>query len=377
MKRVLILVLILFTMVIVSGCGEDKKESEKPETYEIAMITDSAHIDKDTFGGSTWNAIRGFCEEYEMTCSNYTVPIDGESSEEEVIKESDKVVEEAIKKGGKVLFFAGSIFETAAHSAQKKHENTYFVLIDGVPRDEEHNYELAPNSTGVLFAEEESGYMAGYAAVKDGYRKLGFIGGKELPSIKRYGYGFLQGIAAAAKDTGAKDVELKYCYTDTFNEEDWITDGALGWYEAGTEVIFACGGSIGNSVVKAAEKTGTKEEPAGRMIGVDADQSQLSETVITSAKKEIKTSIYDILKTYMHDNFKGNSIFTYDLKNKGVSLEMTNARFKEFSNADYSQLTERIRKGEVTIEKETGERPLKDLAGEGITVEEAKFEKDK
>lgn len=60
-------------------------------------------------------------------------------------------------------------------------------MIDGVPHDENNTYATAANMVSVVFAEEEAGYMAGYAAVKEGYTKLGFMGGQALPSVKRYG----------------------------------------------------------------------------------------------------------------------------------------------------------------------------------------------
>ena len=381
------LVFLVFIAILATGCGsEEAKDAEEPETFEIALITDGSDDSEGTFAGSTWAAVQAFGEEYERTCQRYKVDIGTDSKEKDVEARCNETVDEAIEKGAKVIIFAGSFFETAVHSVQKAHEDVYFVLIDGVPRDKKHKYELAPNSTGVLFAEEEAGFLAGYAAVADGYTKLGFIGGEELPPVKRYGYGFMQGIAAAAKDKGASDVEMKYCYTDTFNAEDWIREGAYEWYSDGTQVIFACGGAIGESVIQATEMGSTdagasedggaaadkkaegREAPLYKVIGVDTDQSGLSPAVITSAKKEIRTAIFDILKTYIHDNFKGNSIFNYDLKNDGVSLEMANSRFVQFSNPGYGELVEEIKGGKITVQKEMGDKSLKDLASDNISV---------
>ncbi len=344
------------------SCGEDKKESEEYETFEIALITDSNKVEENAFIGSTWDAIQGFCEEYQMSCQYFAADITSDTDEKGMIKACKDAVDKARSEGAKVVVFAGNQFETTVHGIQGDYEDLYFILLDGVPRDGEYNYEMAPNSTGVLFAEEQAGFLAGYAAVADGHTKLGFMGGKDIPPVKRYGYGFIQGASAAAKDGNKPGVEIKYGYTDTFNEEDWIQEASQEWYEGGTQVIFACGGSIGNSVITGAEYSG------GKVIGVDTDQSALSETIITSARKEIKTAIYDILKTYIHDNFKGNSIFNYNLENNGVSLEMINARFTNFGSPQYDEVVKRINEGELKIEKEMGTKSPEELAPDNVKV---------
>ncbi|MBQ6401664.1 MAG: BMP family ABC transporter substrate-binding protein [Firmicutes bacterium] len=355
--------LILAGLVVMAGCGESGgEESQEPETFEIAMITEPSGVEDGSFRETTWKSIQDFCEEFETTCQWY-------AEEEETTDSALKAVEQAREKGAKVIFFAGSLFETTVYAAQQKYEDTYFVLLDGVARDDEHNYEMAANSTGVLFAEEQAGYLAGYAAVSDGYRSLGFLGGVELPSVKRYEIGYIQGIAAAAKDKGLEDIQVKTAYTGSFDASEDAEKWAADRYADGTEVIFACGGSLGSSVMKAAEAAG------GKVIGVDTDQSAMSETVITSAKKGINTAVYDILKTYMHNNFKGNSIFNYTIDNDGVSLEMANARFETFSTSDYQTLLNQIKSGEKTIAKETGDKSLNDLAGKLVKVEKVKFKK--
>ncbi len=353
-----VLGLILAFSLCACGDGGEGGEGEEPVAAEIALVTDAAGTDDQSFKAETWAALQAFGEEYEKGCESYAAKEDGEEA-------YLKAVDEAVAGGAKIVFLSGNQFETTALAAQEKYGDVCFVLIDGVPRDKDHNYSLAANSTGVLFAEEEAGYLAGYAAVCDGYKKLGFIGGKDLPPVKRYGVGFVQGAAAAAGDREITGVEMKYAYAGTFEAGEKVEKGSAAWYDDGTQVIFACGGPIGTSVMKSAEAAG------GKVIGVDADQSQLSETVITSAKKEIRTAADEILKTWIHNNFKGNSVFNYSLKNEGVSLEMTNARFQSFDQSNYMSLVNEITSGEKTIGKEAGDKSLNDLAGDRVTVEEA------
>ena len=395
----LLTLLICASMLALAGCGEEEQSQEEPTSFEVAMITDSTGVDDGSFRQNTWEGIQSFCEESGTTCQYYVSKEDTDDSYIEAVRT-------ARDAGAKICVFAGSQFETTVHTAQQEFEDLYFVLIDGVPRDSEYNYELAANSTGVLFAEEQAGYLAGYAAVCDGYTKLGFVGGKDLPAVKRYGAGFVQGISAAAKDRGLQGITVKYVYSGTFEASKKIEKAATAWYEDGTEVIFACGGAIGESVIAAAdggasEGKGSADEegdaaedsgsadkndadagsqdaegaegaPAGigKVIGVDTDQSAMSPNVITSAKKRLDVAVTDLLKTYIHNSFKGNSIFNYTIENNGISLEMENSRFNSFTQADYDTLMQEIKTGKRSVSKEALKGEISSLAGGGVTVEE-------
>ena len=110
--------------------------------------------------------------------------------------------------------------------------------------------------------------MAGYAAVKLGYRNLGFLGGQAVPAVMRFGFGYVQGINDAAEELGIVDqVEVEYAYGGQFYGSTEITAAMDTWYSQGTEIVFACGGGIFTSAAEAAAKVG------GKMIGVDSDQS--------------------------------------------------------------------------------------------------------
>ena len=340
--------------ICICGCGEEEEAAEEPTSFELALITDDTGVNDGSFNQATWEAMKAFGEENGITCDYYITENDP--------KTYMKTIREAKNLGAKLIVLAGSRFETTAFEAQQKYDDLYFVLIDGVPRDEDYNYKTAANSTGVLFAEEEAGYLAGYAAVTEGYKKLGFMGGDAVPPVKRYGYGFIQGASAAAKELGVSGIKIKYAYLGTFEASDEIESECYNWFEKGTEVIFACGGSIGESVMAAAESA------HGRVIGVDADQSGLSETVITSAKKETGKAITDILKNYKRNNFEGGAILNYSAENNGIGLEMTNARLAVFTQETYDQIFSEIKSGSRKITKDIGDKSVKTLAGDGVKV---------
>ena len=355
-KRFWIIVSMLaVSLLLFTGCGSQEEAQEEPETSEIILITDQTGVEDGSFHKAAWDAITAFGDENGMTYQTYRTEGGSESACLDAVRE-------AKNQGAKIIFLAGSQFETAAHTAQDRYKDLYFVLLDAVPRDDDYNYETAANSTGVLFAEEQAGYLAGYAAVMDGYRNLGFLGGEAFPSVKRYGYGFVQGASAAVKERGSGKINITYSYSGTFTASYKILEDSRKWYQDGTEVIFACGGSIGEAVAKAADKEGAK------MIGVDTDQSALSESVITSAKKDIGKAVTDILKNYHRNNFQGGSIYNYSAENDGIGLEMTNARFTQFDQTAYDKLMKDMKSGKLAIKKDIGGDSVTTLAGEGVKV---------
>ena len=147
-----------------------------------------------------------------------------------------------------------------------------------------------------IYQEELCGYMAGYAAVKLGYKNLGFLGGMAVPAVIRYGYGFVQGVDAAAADLGLTDVKLKYVYGGQFYGDADITAVMDTWYANGTEVVFACGGGIYTSAAEAAAKKAN-----GKVIGVDVDQAAIIDgaygegMTVTSAMKGLAPTVKTML----------------------------------------------------------------------------------
>ena len=164
---------------------------------------------------------------------------------------------------------------------QDEYPDVNFLLLDGEPHSADYaEYRTAANTHCILYREEQAGFFAGYAAVKEGYTELGFAGGMAVPAVIRFGYGFIQGADAAAQELGV-NANVKFWFADSFAPSDDIKTKAASWYTEGTEVIFSCGGGICTSIIAAAEEGG------GKVIGVDSDQYYLSDVVITSAMKDL------------------------------------------------------------------------------------------
>nr|WP_317324077.1 BMP family ABC transporter substrate-binding protein [uncultured Flavonifractor sp.] len=310
-------------------------------TFEIAMITDKGDINDKSFNQGTWEGILTYCQENGKTCKYYK-PVDATTDDYVA------AMEQAIADGAKVVVTPGFLFEEPVYIVQENHPDVKFVLIDGNPHNADYSdFKTADNTVGILFSEEQVGYLAGYAAVKDGYTKLGFFGGQPVPAVIRYGYGYVQGANDAAKELGIT-VDMRYFNTDGFDATPEAQTRAASWYTAGTEIVFGCGGSVGNSVMAAAEQNG------GLVIGVDVDQSTESSTVVSSAMKGLSSAVEQMLDSYYNDNFSvGGQNLTLGAAEDAVKLPMDTSKWETFTQADYDALFAKLANGEITLQKDT------------------------
>lgn len=347
MKRLsaVLLVLVLVCSVF-AGCGSNTGSSSG---FEIALITDKGNIDDKSFNQGAWEGVVEFATKNKITHKYYKPE---EASDAGYLAAIDL----AVTGGAKVVVTPGYLFEVAVYEAQTKYPEVKFILLDGAPHTADYkNFKTEANVASVMYSEEESGYLAGYAAVMDGYTKVGFMGGMAVPAVQAFGYGYLQGAEAAAAKKGLADGAIKatYHYTGNFEENDTNKATAKTMYQEGTEVIFACGGSVGKSVMAAAKEAGKK------VIGVDVDQRYDSETVITSATKGLGASVKQVLeaiyKTNKWSTFAGTTTY-FNATNAGIGLPTivigdakANAfdRFKSFSKADYDAVYKSIVDGSV------------------------------
>lgn len=305
--------------------------------YDLALITDLGTIDDKSFNQGSWDGLKDYAVKHGISYKYYQ-PV--EKSTVAYLT----AIELAVKGGAKVVVTPGFLFEEAVFMAQKSYPNIRFILVDSIP-GKDGEYFIAKNTVGVTYAEHEAGFLAGYAAVKDGMTKLGFMGGMAVPAVIRYGHGFVQGAGVAAQELGLKAVSIKYHYTGGFDANPEVQTLAASWYRSGTEVIFGCGGAVGNSVMAAAEATKN-----GKVIGVDIDQSSESPTVITSAMKNLSNSVYKLIEQHYAGTFPGGSHIVFNAANGGVILPMKTSKFKTFSQADYDKIYSRLTSGAVKID---------------------------
>ena len=209
--------------------------------------------------------------------------------------------------------------------------------------------------------------MAGYAAVKLGYKNLGFLGGMAVPAVIRFGYGFVQGADAAAAELGLTDVEVKYAYGNQFYGDADITAAMDTWYQDGTEVVFACGGGIYTSAAEAAAKVGAK------VIGVDTDQSAVINgaygegLTVTSAMKGLAPTTKDTLNAVINEGkwaeYAGKIstlglVSGTDPEANYVQLPIETTQWNDtFTVEDYKALVAQLFDGTITVSSDISAAP--------------------
>ena len=373
MKKALAIALSAIMAVSLAACGGTASSSDTTSSStsdntssttisstaggaEIAMITDKGDIDDKSFNQGTWEGIQAYCEENGKT-SQYYKP--AAATTDDYITS----IEQAIKDGAKVIVTPGFLFEIPIYKVQEQYPDVNFILIDGYPNDgaKTPDFKTADNTVGIKFSEEQVGYLAGYAAVMDGHTKLGFLGGQAVPAVMNYGYGYVQGANDAAKEKGIT-VEMMYTNTDGFAATPEAQAMAASWFNAGTEIVFGCGGSVGNSVFSAAEASN------GLSIGVDIDQSSESETVVTSAMKGLSTAVADVLDQYYAGSFPGGQNLVLGADKNAVSLAMDTARFATFDQAAYDAMYAKLASGDITVKNNEAAASADQLGTENCKV---------
>ena len=307
MKKFLALALALLMALCLFGCAGKKEGGEETTDthYDVVFLADLGSIYDGGFNEHSFYGIRDYCEEKGLSYT-YLQPAGSDD-------ESRKTIfEQAVNQmTADVLVAVGFLWDAALVEEVPQYPNVKVIFVDA---DDLYNADLdydgeyddgipehQDNLAMITFAEQDCGFMAGYAVVKDGYRKLAFLGGMAVPAVVRFGYGFVEGAEAAAKDLGLEEgsLECKYFYTGTFDASPDIVTRASEWYTSGTEIIFSCGGTIVNSVIQAA-----KDGEGRRIVGVDTDEyftraatgAENEPLFVTSAMKELEITIYNAVK---------------------------------------------------------------------------------
>ena len=370
MKKILALLLAVIMVLSLVACAttekpaEDNKQNEtttnpeetKPDEtpadaaeYAVAMITDYGDITDQSFNQTTYEACKEFCEANGVKF-NYFKPA-GDNTADRVA-----MIEKAIDEDYNVIVMPGYAFGEAIKETAADNDDITFIALDVGAGDLGDDYVVPANLYCAVYQEELCGYMAGYAAVKLGYTKLGFLGGMAVPAVVRYGYGFVQGADAAAAEINA-DVTMKYAYGNQFSGDADITAAMDTWYQGGTEVVFACGGGIYTSAAEAAAKVG------GKVIGVDVDQKAIIDSkygegmTVTSAMKGLAPTVKHMLAEVLAGNFAnyGGKIDTLGLVSENpeenyVQIPADSTQFGDgFTANDYTALVAKMFSGEITV----------------------------
>lgn len=324
--------------LLLTACGPG-------DTYELALVTDIGDIDDKSFNQGAWEGLVEFAEANDKTYQYYRP---AQVSTAAYIESIDLAVEQ----GAKVIVTPGYLFEVPIFQAQDQYPDTNFVLLDGTPNDGDWSegspvFRIEDNVLAIFYAEEQAGFLAGYGAVMDGYRSLGYLGGMAVPAVVRFGIGFAQGIQAAAEELElTTPLPLRYHYTGDFDATPRNRTTADNMYAQGVEVIFGAGGSVGQSAMASAENLGKK------VIGVDVDQSGDSPTVITSAMKGLGESVIQALTAYYANEWPGGETWVLDAEKGGIGLPTAEDSwgFETWTVAEYEALFALLVSGDIVVD---------------------------
>lgn len=349
--------------------------------YKVAMITDCGDIFDQSYNQVTYEACKEYCSTNNLEF-RYFKPVDDSTADRTTM------IERAIGEGYNIIVMSGFMFADSIVQTAPKYPDIKFVALDITKSDylaaamfalgrddydyQPDNWDLEEyvdlsNVYTMTYREELCGYIAGYATVKMGYTKLGYIGGMAVPEIKRYGYGYVQGVNDAAKETGTT-VEMKYIYAGLFFSDISITTEMDEWYASGTQAVFVCGGSIYISVAEAAQKFN------GKVIGADVDQASIinlfanEDTTITSAIKGLasstKAALKDIIEDGRWDELAGKidslgliSATVLDANYVGIPTGDGTAWCDTFTTDDYAALVADMIDGKINVSNNTSKVP--------------------
>ena len=312
--------------------------------YEIAFVTDVGQLKDKSFNQGTFDGVKLYAANNGLSYKYYQ-PANGDQATDDDRYDAMKA---AADNGAKIIVCAGFMQGNALAKAAAEFTDVSFVFVDGWAMTDADGNALT-NTLGIAFQEEQCGYLAGYAAVKEGYTKLGFTGGGggNKPACCRYGYGFVQGASAAAAELGVK-VEMNYSwlYGGSFSASPELQTMVNGWYENGTEVVFACGGSMFASVAAAASAND------GAVVGVDVDQSSESDTVITSAMKGLAASVQWACAKVYDGSFAemGGTCATLGAKDNAVGLPTATWSLTQWTVDEYNDMLAAMADGSLVVD---------------------------
>ncbi len=348
---------------------------------KVAMITDYGDITDQSFNQTTYEACKEYCESKGITFTYYKPA--GDSTPERVA-----MVDAAVADGYNIIVMPGYAFGGTIVETCETYPDVKFIaldvglgdILDTAVTNAGEQYDFNPDNWNLadyldisnvycaVYQEELSGYMAGYAAVKMGYKHLGFLGGMAVPAVMRYGYGFLQGVDAAAAELNIADqITVEYAYGNQFHGDADITAAMDTWYgEKKVEVVFACGGGIFTSAAEAAAKVNAK------VIGVDVDQAAIIDgtygegMTVTSAMKGLAPAVKDALADIIENNNWANyagKIVTLGLVSEDptanyVQIPMETTQWSDsFTQEDYKTLVAGMLDGTIKVSNATDAMP--------------------
>ena len=288
-----------------------------------------------------WRGVQAFADTFGYTAQLFTVQEDTPAARQEALRA-------AAESGAPMVVCHGEAMAVPVFEIQRNYPSTAYLLLDAEPHNEDYTlYETASNTHCVLYNEEQAGYLAGYAAVMEGYTALGFIGADSMPETASLANGMLQGAEAAAERQG-QQVRFEMWYVGSGDATDEVTARVGSLFADGVQVVMADGGDLLTSCIAAAENNG------GQVMGAGWDASSRSDLVLTSALENDSIVVQNELYSYFTQGGWGDAAGTTErmgAAQSAISLPLGSWKFRQFTTQAYQDLYTRLYEGTVRVER--------------------------
>lgn len=357
-KRLIALITVVTT--IFAGFGKSVESQTIPkEQIKVGMLIDSGNLNDKSFNQGTWEGIERAAKDFSLD-SKYLKPL------RETEAEDTKAIDTLVELGFNFIVTPGFRFQNAIFKAQEKYKDIKFVLLDGVPSEggiAGKKAKVADNTVSILFAEHEAAFIVGIATalqIKEG--NVGFIGGREIPPVQQFNWGFQQGIKYANSNLGT-NIELNsenIIYQGSFSSVAEGKQIAGEMYDRGIKAIFCAAGDLCNGVINEAKERADLGKEAW-VVGVDKDQYDngiykgKKSVVITSAVKKLDNVTYNMIKDATEGKFQGGKTLIYDAKNDGIGIPKENPNLTADTIKKVDEIYGKIKSGDIKVSAQKGD----------------------
>ncbi len=342
----LALSMVLAASTILGACGADKEETKtgnggdtEKNDFSVAMVTDIGGVDDKSFNQSAWTGLKAFGADNGLEKGDGGIDYLQSKSDADYNTNLNKLV----RREFDLVFGIGFLMEKSVNEIAAQQKDAQLAIIDAVVDQ--------PNVASVLFKEQEGAYLAGVAAaLMTKSKKIGFVGGMEIPVIERFEAGFLEGVKAVDPS-----IKVDVQYTGKFDDAALGKTSANRMYSSGVDIIFHAAGGTGNGVFAEAKELKTKDPDAYVwVIGVDSDQYEEGavgedNVTLTSMLKRVDIAVQNLSKLAMDGKFPGGETTVYGLADEGVALADSRGAIPEDVLAQIDEYAKKIADGDVVV----------------------------
>ncbi len=354
MKKFISATMIATLSMALTACGSETGDvtNTESEVLKVGMTTDSGTIDDKSFNQGTWEGIELYETENPGAIEKHYVQPTGETTQDYL-----RAYQDLIDAGYELIISPGYKFEGAILEAQEMYPDNKFLIIDGVPNGGEatgFEPEIAENTESIFFAEQEAGFYAGIAsALTSETGHVSFVGGMQIPSVQKFGWGYVAGVAYANEVYGTDVTVEDYVYAESFVDTAKGKTYAGQFYDNGSDIIFAAAGGVGIGVIEEAKTRKTAGEDVW-VVGVDVDQYNDGlvgdeSVVLTSAVKGLKEAAYSTIDDVINGEFKGGQSIVLGSVEGAVGLPEENPNLSEEAISAYEESKQEVIAGSVVV----------------------------